>query len=255
MSSGFEDDNNDEKIQVLGTLLESRLPALGLDFETYGPYILPLLHYHPTTNNTALILDVSNEDDEEWDDVLELLRASSETHGDDQQSFCELRSDIIKLWNRHLLERMEKLKEQNEMKLKELSDQLVRDGQLAQAAAALELEKKDIEGQRKASSSKDEATKALIERYGYADNDSDEEHPGTKGSGNAKNKTELSSEEVVLSNKEYAAMQEKEKAQELRSKKTVTKREEQQKTKESTKLKEEAKEERRKRAIKGERKR
>jgi hypothetical protein len=242
MSTGLLDDDDHDKIQILGALLESRLPALGLDSDTYGAYILPLLHYPPTTSKSALILEGNNEDDEEWDEVLDLLRASSETHSDDKQSFCDLRSDIVKLWNHHLVQRNEKVKEHNEMKLKELSDQLVKEAQVAQVAA--ELEQKD----KKSNSilNKDEATKALIERYGYAENDSDDERVA-KGSGNA--------DDVILTNKEHAAQMEREKALDLRSKKTTSKKEEQKKTADVRKLKEETKEQRRKRAIKGERKR
>ena len=60
----------------LASFLEERLPTLGLDAETYGPYLLGLL---PMIEEGATVPDHGDgnandndgDDDEEWNGVLE----------------------------------------------------------------------------------------------------------------------------------------------------------------------------------------
>jgi hypothetical protein len=116
----------------------------------------------------------------------------------------------------------------------------------------------------KATAVKSEADMALIARYGYENDDDDtqvdasiEAVPGV-GVDNKKSVAASIGSDAdvpIVSNREYAMQVEKERAQELRSRKVTTKKEEQQKTSDSRKQKELLKDERRKRATKGERKR
>lgn len=58
------------------------LPKLGLDAETYGPYVTGYAN--------------EEESDDGMDDLIELLRASSETHGDDDASWQTFRDEILR---------------------------------------------------------------------------------------------------------------------------------------------------------------
>ena len=58
------------------------LPKLGLDAETYGPYVTGYAN--------------EEESDDGMDDLIELLRASSETHGDDDASWQAFRDEILR---------------------------------------------------------------------------------------------------------------------------------------------------------------
>ena len=58
------------------------LPKLGLDAETYGPYVTGYANEEDT--------------DDGMDDLIELLRASSETHGDDDASWQAFRDEILR---------------------------------------------------------------------------------------------------------------------------------------------------------------
>lgn len=66
----------------LDSYLAEILPALGLDAETYAPYV------------TA-----DNDDDDGGDgldDIIELLKASSETHSEDDDAWENFRKEVIK---------------------------------------------------------------------------------------------------------------------------------------------------------------
>lgn len=212
-----------EAVHELAPFLQERLPALGLDYDTYGAYVLPLL----TSGE-----EVADED--EWESVMELLQASSESHTDDDEAWVQLRSDIERVW-------------------KEYRDRK----SLQEASAALDERmqlQKQIEEERKriseaaskspptAKKPDDAAKRALLDRFGYEDPDED----GKAASGDA---------EEPVSNREVAKLMDLAKARAMREHKGATKREEQQKTALARKNKMDLKEERRKRATKGERKR
>ena len=65
----------------LDSYLAEILPSLGLDAETYAPYV------------TA---DNDDDDDHNFDDIIELLKASSETHSDDDDAWANFRKEVIK---------------------------------------------------------------------------------------------------------------------------------------------------------------
>lgn len=212
---------DDDEVHALAPFLEERLPALGLDFETYGAYILPLL------------TDAEEQDDDEWASVMELLQASSESHIDDTQAWLGLRRDIDSAWKAH--RDQVRLREQQEHDQREhnLKSQIERDREIAREAEASGGERKKISARE----TTDDAKRALVDRFAYEDDNGNDD------------------DEAPVTNQEVAKQREEEASKELRSHKQTTKKEEQQKTKEARLNKVQLKEERKKRATKGERKR
>lgn len=67
-----------EEQHYLDAYLADILPKLGLDFETYGPYV------------------TGTDEEDDFDDIIELLRASSESHSDDDDSWTDFKLHIEK---------------------------------------------------------------------------------------------------------------------------------------------------------------
>ncbi len=199
----------------LVAFLEERLPQLGLDGETYGMYVL------------------GTSDDEELQEIMQLLQASSEV--EDEIVWEQLTNDI-----QEKLKLDQRLKEEKEEEQRQHKKALLEQS-LAQAKEQLHTEPTTTTTTTKShSSAVDEATKkALLSRFAY-DQDEDDN---------------LEESEAPLTNREAAAQASQEKSQELRSHKVQTKKEEQQKTKEQKASKQQLKEDRRKRTQKAERKR
>ena len=82
------DESMDE--HYLSAYLEETLPEIGLDYETYGPYVTGLF---PTTSDGG---EEDNFEDveEEINNIIELLQSSSETHSDDEQCWIQLKNEI-----------------------------------------------------------------------------------------------------------------------------------------------------------------
>ncbi|CAJ1947391.1 unnamed protein product [Cylindrotheca closterium] len=208
------DDSTKEERPNLCKLLEERLIELGLDAETYGPYVV-------------------GSDAEELPDVMELLKASSEEE--------ELEDSVWETFSQDVLKAIEQDEtfHQEKKNAKKLEAQK-KEQELAEKnkAAIKEAEQQPKQAAPKSSQVDDAQKKALMQRFGYEMPDEEEEEVAG-----------------VVTNKQAAAAANVERTQELRSKKTTTKKEEQQKTKEQKQSKVQLKEERRKKAIKGERKR
>lgn len=209
----------------LAPFLQEKLPELGLDAETYGTYLLGLLPLDDLENEEGA-------DEEEWDGVLELLQASSETHSEDENAWKELKQQVLKEHEKYM-EKQKKLKAEEEAKRQEeIKKPIIQlpppEAEEANAAA------------KKKAAIDDQAKKELLARYAY-END-DEEIAET-------------SEVPAIDNKATAQQANVDKARELRNQQSTTKKEEQIKTKQERVEKQKLKEERRKRATKGERKR
>jgi hypothetical protein len=215
----------EDEDHFLAPLLSERLAALGLDAETYGPYLTGLLPGDAEENEGA--------EEDEWNGVLELLQASSETHSDDIDAWQDLKKELLEKHEEYKAH-LKKVKAEEEAKRQEAARKAVvsipDDGEGPAKK----------ETTNKSSALDDQAKKDLLARYAY-EQEGDEE--------------ELGDGDAPVSNKEAAKQADLEKARELRSKKTQTKREEQQKTKEAKLEKIKLKEERRKRTTRGERKR
>jgi hypothetical protein len=221
----------------LTAFLKERLVELGLDYDTYGPYVLGI--------------EVGNDDDdeakEEISQVCQLLQASSEseTHADDDEVWVEL--------GRQILEKI-KMDNQDKLALEQARIQLEKQNlqdQLAQAKQEKKLDKPEASAAASDSNSNsgsrssmdDAAKKAMLQRFAY-EQDEDQQQQQQKGEEDG----------GVVTNKQVAQQANLAKSQELKSRKVTTKKEEQAKTKEAKLKKVEAKEDRKKRATKGERK-
>lgn len=231
----MSDDDNDQQQNSpnLVELLRRRLPELGLDYDTYGPYVW----------------GTPEEDEEELQGVVQLLQASSEEFADHDDVWTEFTTDVQEAVQRDVEYRKQRQEDHLEEERQKMEEQLAK-AKLEEAPAAGENSKK--QGQK--SSMVDEETKRrLMQQYAYEDA---EEVDGGGGGGGGKGggKGKSGEEDVPLTNKQIAARASLEQAQEARTKKVQTKKEEQQKTKEQKLNKQQLKEERRKRTTKGERK-
>lgn len=232
----------DEK-HPLFPLLSERLPALGLDFETYGPYIQGVLP------NSLLEAEV----EEEWDSVFELLQASSETHSDDEKVWNELSLDIQSAWEKHLQGLARQATQEKERQEQEFQEKLEKEKKIAEEEKLALEDRKEKATAANDSVEVDENKRALLARFAY-DEDSGEIGTSSNASGKKKG-TSFAAAAAPVSNKEVAAAAAKEQANLRKQSNTVSKKEEQQKTKVARAEKARLKEERRKRATKGERRR
>jgi hypothetical protein len=255
-------------LEAVQALLVDRLPALGLDVETYGPYIVSLL---PTVDSnvasnvasditataTPIDFDLVEGDSldtlnnaEEWESVLELLQASSDSHSEDTTVWTALQRDIVDTFTRQV--RLEQHFRRAQFQQDEA--QRIAHEQEERHLALKAAEVEQLEQERKLAAAnqticvQDEVKRALVSRFAYEEDD-DEEKNGTTTAAAA------SALPPILNNRDVAKQVEVQKAQELRAHKTQTKREEQAKTKESKLHKEKLKEARQQRAVKGERRR
>lgn len=203
--------------------ITEQLTALGLDYEAYGPYVIPLLE--------------NREDDDEWDSILELLQASSETYSDNETVWKQLKTDLQRRWKELSDNKEQEEETRNAQAEKEYQIQLEKERE-ASRLAQIEREEREAEAREKAKET-DDVKKALVARFGYEDDED-----GGEGNG-----------EDIASNREVAAQATLDKARENRSQHVQSKKEEQKKTAQAKVAKAQAKEDRRKRATKGERKR
>jgi hypothetical protein len=212
------DDTAKEENPNLVQFLEERLPAIGLDEETYGPYVL------------------GTSEPDELEEIIQLLQASSESHGEDEAVWEELSKDIL-----HNMKLDDDFRTQKAVDLRELHKTQLED-QLAEEKRKQEEEMKNPpkEEPKKPNTVVDDAAKkALLNRFAYDEGD-DAPAEGEGG---------------PVTNRDVATQVNAERSKELRAQKGVkTKKEEQQKTKDQRASKQQDKEDRRKRTTKGERK-
>ena len=227
-------ESDDDDDHALSDFLRGRLPQVGLDYDTYGPYVLPLL-----LNDD----DGGDEIEEEWDSVMELLQASSESHSDDDAVWVTLRQDIQKSWADHnetTRQREQKEQAQRAQHMEEVLAEERRTAEKAAAEAAAAEEHKTHGDQEQQLSESDVAKRALLDRFGYED-----DGEGRTGE----------SESNSMSNQQVAAAVRNDKMKEAKSQNVQSKKDEQAKTAQSKIEKARVKEERRKRTAKGERRR
>jgi hypothetical protein len=215
----------------LTSFLEEKLPTVGLDAETYGPYLLVLL----PMEEAALLDDggrTEGADDDEWNGVLELLQASSESHSDDIEAWQALKKELLERYQELLADAKER-KAEAEARRQEAAKLVL---------AEIPKAKKEDKSEKKNSAIDEKAKKVMLARYAYEEDEASEEEEG----GDAGN---------VNANKEAAKQATIEGTKDMRKQNVQAKKEEQQKTKQAKQDKVKLKEERRKRATKGERKR
>mmetsp|Transcript_23201 Transcript_23201/g.54719 ORF Transcript_23201/g.54719 Transcript_23201/m.54719 type:complete len:208 (-) Transcript_23201:2287-2910(-) len=203
----------------LDRYLETALPALGLDAETYGPY-----------------LTGSDEGDVELDDIIELFQASSESHSDDDEAWTKFKHDIIGR-RREFLSAENERREQEASNIKKKKAEELQKEIDASQQNAVELEARKIALLETAKLENMPAEKAaLMAKFGYEDD----------GEG---------STQKVPTNKDHAVAVNLANAQKARNLNKTTKLEEQKKTKAAKQSRDEKKEQRRMKSTKHERKR
>jgi hypothetical protein len=210
----------------LQPFLQDRLPQLGLDPDTYSDYVMGL---------------VDSEDEEEWDSVLELLQASSETHFDNDNVWKQLEADLRQMQAEHSEKVQQEQESLKQERLRQEQERLKQEIELAEEA------KRRQEAAEKDESNIDDAKRALVERYAYDDSELYDENGNLVVSD--------TNEEQVLTNQEVAQQAMAERSQELKQKNPSSKKEEQQKTAKAKQDKAKLKEDRRSKAQKGERRR
>ena len=231
----------DDEEHFLSPYLSRRLPELGLDYETYGPYCLGAVGCESSSSSDGGDDGGRDDDCDELDGIIDLLRSSSETHSDDAAAWSDLRAEIIRRtgeWRRAA----EVRKRQEAQGAKEAEEERIRQAK-AEAEAYEEVlrEKKAHHGVAPEEEEKMAQRDALLNRFAYEKEEEDGDNEGGP-----------------VSNKDAAAEAQRESAQKAReqsSKSRDSKAEARQKNKEAMKLKADKKEERRKKATKGERKR
>jgi hypothetical protein len=89
MMSSEEASSSEAEEHYLESFLAVQLPKLGLDYDTYGPYVVGVFNVGQSMD------DAFNEN--ELDDVLEILRASSEeeSYSSDNHVWDQLEWDVI----------------------------------------------------------------------------------------------------------------------------------------------------------------
>ena len=225
----------------LDSFLQERLPALGLDYDTYGPYVRGLV---------ANDIDDSHKrnddnDNDDWDDILELLQESSETHSDDRDAFViVLKQQLQEQRAQHWAEVERRTQTQRLEKQAEEQAMLARDIELAVRKEQELMERMKISDK---GGVVDDAKRLLVARFEY------DESEMYEADGNFVKVSAETDSELVVSIKEAAAMAHQEKLNQMKSQKTSSKKEEQQKTKQAKLDKIKQKEERRSKAQKGER--
>ena len=225
-----------EEHPLLTLLLNERLPELGLDVETYGPYIVALFPLSDTIGDEVV------DEIEGWDEILELLQASTEIQDLEEHVWEQLKVDLLSTWRSYREGQIEQQKvkqlekEQNLKKILELERDMAKMNAEAKVSDPTETSNGN-------NSSTNDATKlALLNRFAYEEDENDD---GDKGVEGTTNKTKAES-----TDKNHTTPSTTPKHPPV-----TTKREEQQKTKAAQQQKIDAKEERRKRAMKGERRR
>ena len=251
--------NNDEEDLVydaqqhprrphLHHLLQDSLPKLGLDCETYGPYVW------------------GDEDDDDSDDdkdvdelkdlVLGVLQASSETHSEDDDVWTDLIEQIIKaneLDSKRRRESKDRHLQETKTKLEEDLAKAKLEEQQQQPEEEDDKNNEKSPEQQKADA---EAKRQLMERFGY-ELDEDDEQPNKNASGGGGGKKSSSAKTATTAtattNRDVAAAHNSEKSKAMKNQSKTTKADERKITKQNRSNKEEKKEARRKKAVKGER--
>lgn len=208
----------------LSTYLKDHLPALGLDYETYGAYII------------GLVDDEDNDGD--WDSIVELLAASSDSHSDETDAvWSDLKNDIMQQQRIHTAKEVAEKEQALQQKALHEKERLGKEIELAQQAPSTDCKKKPA---------LTDAQRAIVDKYAY-----DESEVYDKDGNLVPDKA---NSETVVTNKDVAAQLNMEKAKELRKQNTSSKKDAQMETKQAKLDKLKIKEDRRKRAVKGERK-
>uniref|UniRef100_A0A7S1VMV5 CCDC43 PWI-like domain-containing protein n=1 Tax=Grammatophora oceanica TaxID=210454 RepID=A0A7S1VMV5_9STRA len=230
---------NDEEFSAY---LEKKLTELGLDFETYGSYVMGLVDGEEEEG-----------EEEEQEEVWELLRASSETHSDDDKVWEQFQKEVKEYVVKRKAKEEAAQQHAKEEAFEKQKQQLAQDIELAkkQQEAAAEAADGTADG---TSEPVDAAKQALLNRFAYDESDTYDKDGKLVDKNNKKGGD--SADGGAMSNREVAQKAHQEQAQQMKSKGgTVSKQTARDATKQAKAQKAALKDARRQRAQKGERKR
>lgn len=234
----------------LESYLNDILPKIGLDAETYAPYITGVLRGE----------DEEEEEEEELDGVIELLQASSESHCDEENIWVELKAAIKKKHDEFKRDVRLKKKKKDEIRQKEAEAKIQSELKLAMQSQE-QLLKQKVENERK-EKEMDPAKRALLAQYAYDESELYDcngnlitESKTDLDPSKKQNKVNASTTSNESENNVVTKKVNKENARQARSTQIQTKKSEREKTKNAKQDKLKQKEERRKRTQKGERRR
>ena len=228
--------------EFLNPYLTTQLPSLGLDYETYGPYV------------TGVVDDVTKEvDTEALKDIIELLRASSE-HDEDEQDenvWMEFENVIIE----KSLEEKNKIEEEKAVEEQELAMKM-QNVSLSEKAETLARREEEVNSTLRGNEMSEERRK-LLERYAYENEEEVDESDEVNASLNndAKKGDAVVIQEQKLDNRAVAKQTVLEKNQKIRKEYNESKKASKEASVRGKTERNQRKEERRKRAQKGERRR
>ena len=226
-----------EPEHYLSSFLQSALPALGLDSDTYGPYLLGLFPLEEVDETDAI-------DEEELQNVLELLQGSSETHADQDEAFVALKAELMLRKEQYRMDSKQKAEQLKTEAIKQQEEQKRRSAEEVERLRRTMDEKKTMIGD----DTPDKLLKLrLIQQYAYDDSIQYD----SKGDPIEPENTTVS-ENINRLNKE---LEMKERQAHLKKDSEKTKKTAREETAKQNLMKAQAKEERRQRATKGERKR
>ena len=98
----------EEPTSTLSQFLNDTLPALSLDTETYIPYITGCLENFQDNDEDT--------EEDDFDEIIQLLQASSESHSDDEQVWINLKHDILQRHRASVnMEREKKMMDQRDL--------------------------------------------------------------------------------------------------------------------------------------------
>lgn len=231
-----------DKDHYLTSFLNTALPELGLDSDTYTPYVIGLFPSDQVDPNFA--------NEEELDELIELLQSSSETHSDEDHVavWQQLKKDLLEKYEIYVHQTVDKIEQENEKA--ELENK--RKIEVAKLEAAKQEELMAAQKENQKNAVKDERTAALLDKYGYEDAEEDD-----NGDKESKSK-EKEGTGGVVNNRDHAvqiAKQQRDKVKSDSTKQVESKKAAKEATKNQKAEKIRLKEERRKKAAKGERRR
>ncbi len=107
---------------LLQSYLNETLPTLGLDSETYSQYVIGCLANSGEEGGDSLPLpdDGDGQQNEELNQIIELLQASSESHSDDDSVWDKLKSEVLK-YHREFMNQKREKKNAELLELKKVS--------------------------------------------------------------------------------------------------------------------------------------
>lgn len=219
----------------LFAFLQQTLPSLGLDDEIYGPYLLGIF---PQDENQAL----AKIDEEELNNVLDLLQGSSQTHASDGEAFKTL--------GKELLERNEHYWCEYRIKMEQLKKDAKKQQEEQRTEEFKELAMEENKKERRKDPEEDLVKLRVVQQYAYDDSITYDDNGDPI---DTTNENKGRGDEALITGKGYNVGKNQQAIPKPGT--DTSKKAAREETARQKLMKIQAKEERRKRAVKGERRR